>query len=1129
MNQKTTINGKKQFGPLRVGVHVFLSDPYWVQVRGSVIRNLSRSGVTVVPIDILENDPALASFNSATLDQEIRVGDHEIRSNNVDVLISNDITDAVAFHLLENGLPIVYLVETPLRHRRLVSVTGLYEAGRMAGEYAVRCTHGRGHVLCFGGLLDLGGDRGISRINGFYDALSAYPNMIVKHAPSYWKYEDAYTVIESHLRQMMGAGGMKLPDVIFSLSDSLALAARDAQRALGIEKRIEIIGVNGDPLALVAIAEGSISATIETSPDDLGRQASAVAIKVGLSERVDIDYRMRPVLITQENVFERGIKKLYEIADMPNQLVGVNRQREQERLLQLETSIAINRRVGMALEPSNLSQEIANLIGKNYGYDQVYLYLWIENQQVFKPYGYQGREPRNPIWQGGILPLQKAGLLGDAIRGDRPVYLSAVSNAEESYADPDQTGMQSRLVLPIHLGESILGAIDLQSQNPILHLRQDLIGLQALADQIGIAMRNAELYSEAIQAKDRAETSDRLKTRLLANVSHELRTPLNIMMGYTQLALKTSNPYQDSIGAEMRRDLGYVIHNGEHLQQMINDLLDLSRADIGALDLSFEVVEPILLLQQTFESFKRGEDEQGAVEWRLEIPDSLPFVYADPVRLRQIIFNLLSNASKFTSVGKITCRAQVEPPYLHLSVHDTGAGIPMHLQEKIFEPFVSFDQENRREKGIGLGLAITRQLIALHGGLLTLDSQPGFGSEFHVYLPLPDISGNTLATARSSVRTSNQMGKDPVILFISSTNEQPAYIKAMAAACHASVIQLTSLGDIDTITEQLHPVGLAWEAGMAESDKALSKEWLLIQKLRANPQYARLPLMMYSRGQAGENQIADQGSSALVSVALKPIQGRSLAEMLAGMTLRNHQPIWVVDDDPEARDLYLRLVNDVFPFATVMTANDGGQALEWINEISSLEQVPGLVILDLMMPVVDGFQVLEALRMKYMTQTVPVLVLSGKMLTSEDVQRLDYQFVSFGPKRIVSADEIQAMLQRIDDKISPLGQPQSALVRQTLSYFMQNYEQDLSRSVIAKTIGVTESYLTSLFRQEVGITPWEFLTRMRISMARDLLRATSKSVTEVAIMVGYNDSAYFSRVFHKQTGVTPKQYRAQLR
>jgi signal transduction histidine kinase len=262
---------------------------------------------------------------------------------------------------------------------------------------------------------------------------------------------------------------------------------------------------------------------------------------------------------------------------------------------------------------------------------------------------------------------------------------------------------------------------------------------EVLRGHISSALKGALLFRDAHEARRAAERADQIKTRLLANVSHELRTPLNIIIGHTQRILASPPP-------NLVKDLEHIQHSAEHQLRIINDLLDLSRAEINALDLYPVPLDPRTLIEEAFSALSENVSKSGEVTWRLDMPDALPVVLADPVRLRQVLLNLLSNAAKFTKQGQITLGADLAPPHLHIWVADTGAGIPSEMQERIYEPFFTHERTDQQVHGIGLGLSITRHLVALHHGYLQLDSEPGQGSTFHIYLPVPSMTDHVPAT-----------------------------------------------------------------------------------------------------------------------------------------------------------------------------------------------------------------------------------------------------------------------------------------------------------------------------------------------------------------------------------------------
>jgi YesN/AraC family two-component response regulator len=205
-------------------------------------------------------------------------------------------------------------------------------------------------------------------------------------------------------------------------------------------------------------------------------------------------------------------------------------------------------------------------------------------------------------------------------------------------------------------------------------------------------------------------------------------------------------------------------------------------------------------------------------------------------------------------------------------------------------------------------------------------------------------------------------------------------------------------------------------------------------------------------------------------------------------------------------------------------AEDGSVALAWLEQ-----ETPSLVILDLSMPKVDGFAVLDYVRAQPRTRMVPVFVLTGRLLSYEDIQRLDHSQVILQLKQILSDDETVANLERAFSGAEVLPQPTSYLVKQALAYIQQNYTHTLSRSEVAAAVGVSEDYLSRIFNREMGVSPWEFLNRYRVQQAKQLLTGTNKSVTWIAAQVGFDDPAYFSRVFQRIAGCSPREYRAQSR
>ncbi len=1075
----------------RIGVEIGPYDPYWVEVREVVYQRVCDAGLELVKLEI-----TVTSTTFITMAPEALVD--ELLALKLDALIVVNLPVNVATMLLDNGLPVISATESQIRHKFFTCPGNLYDAAKLAGQFIVEKLGGHGKVVVAGGFLDVGEDRGDSRIKGFMDAIQGYPDISIQNAPCVWDIDRAYGQIKSALKDIDGP-----IDAGFGLSDSLALGINESLKEMGrSDPNMILVGINGDPLALAAIVNGNMTATVETSAEKMGDLVVEMAINAAQHKPLPPKYNLKPRLITRENVADVAVEKLVAIAHIPTLMVGLNRQEQQNRLRQLETSSAINQRMGTLLDRRCLSQEIAEVIRANYGFDQVQVYLWSKEDQAFNlencEFGAKSER----------IPLDQPGLLGEAIRSGEPILIPDTLQSQRYPPDARYPRTHSRLVLPIRLGKLTNGLLDLHRKKTSQHLRQELIGLQTLADHFGIAMRNAELFSEAIKAREEAERANQLKTRLLANVSHELRTPLNVILGYSQAALQSPNPYKIQLPPELMRDLRYIYQSGDHLIRIINDLLDVSRAEIGELELYPEAIRTRSFLIEVFHSFtlSQGRSHKGKVTWKLQIPQALPVIMADPVRLRQILLNLLSNGAKYTTCGQVTLGAEVDPPYLHFWVKDTGSGIPVDQQERIFEPFVTLEQNSRRREGIGLGLSITRRLISLHNGSLTLDSQPGQGSTFHFYLPLPNFSNQPRLTMTE--------GEKFAMVAISSQGNLSKEIQSIANHQGLDLLVVQNMHDLEQISGKRQPIVLAWDMS-----SACAAEWQIVQHIQSQPQFGQLPLILYKY----EDEEVQGQPTGMTNILTKPFNHKTLSGFLKSIYDANTKGmVLIADDDPQARDLYTRVVSEALPGYAIRAVENGAKL------IHALEiETPALILLDLMMPEIDGFATLERLRADPRTAHLPVIVITGKKLSLNDIQRLNYAHVTLHSKDLLSPDETVDLLRKTLNGENGLSQPTSRLVKYALVYIHQNYTQPLTRKELAEKVGVSENYLSQIFHQELGISPWETVTRLRIQKAKELLVENGETITRVAMQVGFNDSAYFSRVFRKMTGISPQEFRAR--
>ncbi|MBN2117302.1 MAG: substrate-binding domain-containing protein [Anaerolineales bacterium] len=622
---------------------------------------------------------------------------------------------------------------------------------------------------------------------------------------------------------------------------------------------------------------------------------------------------------------------------------------------------------------------------------------------------------------------------------------------------------------------------------------------ELLRNNLSSAQQGAALFQEIQQARLAAEKADRIKTRLLANVSHEMRTPLNIIMGYTQNALQTPGKEGGKLSSALRSDLLQIQSNAEHQLRVINDLLDLSRAEIDELDLSLELLDPHQLLMEAFHSLA-DQASSGELQWKISVPERLPQIRADAVRLRQIFLNLLSNARKYTEDGQITLGAEVAPPEIHFWVTDTGLGIDPEQQERIFEPFVTLEDNRRIAGGIGLGLSITRHLVALHGGRMTLDSRPDQGSTFHIYLPLPILD---------QAKTARQDDGSSVLLLISSHAEPSQEITEMCRRQKLEIFHLRNHEDLESALSHTKPVALAWDLSSAQPS-----DWALVRRLRHYPILSQAPFILY--GQFSEEQVG------LTGFIVKSSNPKTLLDTFIALSpAQKTGPVLIVDDDPQVQESHKILVEAGLPGYPICLADNGERALAMMAE-----EVPSLILLDLVMPTLSGADVLDQMRADPKLRQVPVIVLSNKALSLEDIKRIErHTQVTLQTKGIWSEVETISALNRAIFGTDTLPPHTSALVKQAIAYLHKHYMRPLSRWEIAEAVGVSEDYLSRVFHRELNISPWEYLNRYRVLQSRHLLLHTTDAIGAIARQVGFKDQAYFSRVFHKVTGMSPQAFR----
>lgn len=324
-------------------------------------------------------------------------------------------------------------------------------------------------------------------------------------------------------------------------------------------------------------------------------------------------------------------------------------------------------------------------------------------------------------------------LVAKAGRERHHVIINDVSQEEAHAKNPYLPDTKSEAVLPMMIGDQLIGVLGLQSEMVNRFGPDDLAIFTTLAEQIAIAVRNAQLYEEQLELAEELRQADFMKSQFLASMSHELRTPLNAIMNFTEMvAMGIMGPVnEDQVDL-----LGQSLDSSKHLLNLINDVLDISKIQAGKLNLFVEENVDLTAELKTVVGMVEPLLSNKPVKLVQDIDDNLPLLTGDRRRIRQIVLNLASNAAKFTDEGSITLSAKNRGDEVQLAVIDCGPGISAEMQEIIFEPFMQTPDGVKHAEGTGLGLPITKSLVAAHNGRIWLESVPGEGAAFYVTLPV---------------------------------------------------------------------------------------------------------------------------------------------------------------------------------------------------------------------------------------------------------------------------------------------------------------------------------------------------------------------------------------------------------
>ena len=590
--------------------------------------------------------------------------------------------------------------------------------------------------------------------------------------------------------------------------------------------------------------------------------------------------------------------------------------------------------------------------------------------------------------------------------------------------------------LYLHFVPFAQGMLYVGNVSPLTDEKLELV--KTLAEAFSIAYARYEDFKNVEEAKSKTEKTlnelkiaqerlqelDELKSRFFANISHEFRTPLTLVLG------EIDSVMSENIDVKEKGKLQVANRNARRLLGLINQLLDLSKLEAGSMELNAEQHNIVSFLKSLFYSFESLSELQKITLTFESECENIPVVF-DPDKMEKIFYNLISNAFKFVSSnGEIKVNLNIINSAAEIRIKDTGIGIPPDRLPHIFDRFYQADSSaSRKHEGTGIGLALTKELIELHKGNISVNSKEGEGSEFIILLPLGDFKIER---------------EEPVKL-------QPA-------------------------------------------------EYLNLNNFSA---------------QEKEEKITELDS---------PVS-------------ENHEIVLIVEDNPDVRNYISELLKTEYK---VIEASDGEEGIS-----NARDEIPDLIITDVMMPGMDGFQFSTQIRSDMKTSHIPIIMLTAKAGLDDKIEGLETGIDAYITKPF-SAKELRVRVRNLiyqreqlrkrfskstiikPSEVTVVSMDQEFLEK-TIKVIEQNFEDPkFSVENLADEVNMSLSQLNRKLNALVAQPAGQLIRSLRLQRAADLLRQNADTVAGICYKVGFNDQGYFGRVFKRQFGISPNAYRKKM-
>jgi signal transduction histidine kinase/CheY-like chemotaxis protein len=557
-------------------------------------------------------------------------------------------------------------------------------------------------------------------------------------------------------------------------------------------------------------------------------------------------------------------------------------------------------------------------------------------------------------------------------------------------------GWRSLVAVPMLRGGRVVGALVVRRLTPGSFTKETCEILEAFASQSAIALTNARLYQELERQSVELAEASRHKSEFLASMSHELRTPLNAVIGFSEVLLE--GMFGD-LNDRQRDYLQDILSSGRHLLALLNDVLDLSKVEAGQMELEFSTFSGEDALAYGL-SLVRERALAHGISLALEVPPGLGSIWADELRFKQVLLNLLSNAVKFTpDGGRVDLRAKLANGELEVTVSDTGVGIHPEDQARIFNSFQQGGRAAGRVEGTGLGLTLTKRIVELHGGRMWLRSRPGHGSTFGFAIPQDGQPEMAAAPVVHEVEPLDD--STPRVVVIEDDASSSALLSLHLEAAGLQPVAVAT-GEEGLEAVRVHrPVAVVLDIRLPGIDG-----WDVLAILKGSSDTSSIPVIVVS-------MIHDRGKGFALGASdylVKPV-GRvdlltAIGRVVPLPSQASQRPVAVFLDDDMTSLQLVRLTLE----AAGWSVHTFTQAAEAFAAIKAVQ--PSVVLVDLLMPLVDGFAVIDTLRADPDTATLPIVVLTAKTLTVEERNLLEGRIEFVTSKNAMDLSQLARRLAR---------------------------------------------------------------------------------------------------------------------